>query len=95
MSLLQQLIARSVFLSKKTQDSTDTATKDSLTIQYGYPFATHRQRSRWNCRAILLCGCNKGRVPVKVDGVRTNETKPHVDCQGLGFRLNKRFGRPV
>lgn len=64
---------------------------------YGVDYSHQRLNAFFNCRAILVCGgCVGGVVHRKTDaGTAMNERTVHTDCQGTGFRLNRRYGRPV
>lgn len=71
-------------------------------VQYGIEFRgpkgnqrNQRLNAKMLSRAIVRCGgCVNGMVAITRGGKRVaGQLKTHQDCNGLGLRINKRYGR--
>lgn len=98
MSSIQKLIEEGIRADRlRKKDPAFSAPPLLYGIQWkGHDGRRHQRTNvRFNSRNIVACGgCVRGRVPVRTPtGERTHETRKHVDCDGTGVRLNKRYGR--
>lgn len=91
MSRVQQLIEESIRVYSRRLGAgvgPRTFRREAYSQDYGDQRTNATQNMKWR---IVCGGCNVGWVKVK----GTQERKEHPDCQGRGWRINKRFGRPV
>lgn len=94
MSTIQKLIQGSV-RALSLKNGQEPGVFNAMNQRYGIRYSNQRLNTVLNSRDVVICGgCNHGRVHTKTaEGLVTNDTKSHQDCNGLGYRINKRYGR--
>jgi hypothetical protein len=92
MSLVRQLIEASLKVATKA-DTPAPVEMDA--VLFREPYSNRKLRAFFNARVYLPCGgCNRGLVRVRDEsGSLTKARTRHAQCNGLGYRVNKRYGR--